>query len=268
MFLYGLGHTLPINRAKVNYRMNIVRSGAFQSNAKQRKSIFLWLARHLATDEKRIEWVSTPSLSIKKATLSFVAKFFWLLVWNRVSPTQVDNVLTWDPVVMVVALVSRMEVNFARMLIAEIHERTSKDTTTLLIPASFSSKAGILEYRFGIMTGCFSLCLEVGGPDGHTAPTCEAIDVETDSRVRCADGANDGPSCCPPSSTRLSLSLPPRHRLIIRCWMHYSLMRYRHLILLVMLGSSPAPVRLLMTLRMGELEAARRVSIVDEEMHF
>ncbi|KAG5615659.1 hypothetical protein H5410_015483 [Solanum commersonii] len=43
-------------------------------------------------------------LGIRKATLNFVAKFFWLLVRNRVSPTKADNQVTWDRAVMVSAL--------------------------------------------------------------------------------------------------------------------------------------------------------------------
>ncbi|KAG5580147.1 hypothetical protein H5410_050774 [Solanum commersonii] len=39
-----------------------------------------------------------PRLGIKipKATLNFMAKLFWLLVHNRVSPTKADNQVTWD----------------------------------------------------------------------------------------------------------------------------------------------------------------------------
>ncbi|KAG5615197.1 hypothetical protein H5410_015021, partial [Solanum commersonii] len=52
------------------------------------------------------EWISTPRLGIRKATLNFVAKFFWLLVCNRVSPTKADNQLTWDRAIMVATLVA------------------------------------------------------------------------------------------------------------------------------------------------------------------
>uniref|UniRef100_M1DID1 Integrase core domain containing protein n=1 Tax=Solanum tuberosum TaxID=4113 RepID=M1DID1_SOLTU len=92
------------------------------------------MALHLATDGDCVEWVSTLSLGIKKATLTFVAKFFWLLVRNCVSPTQADNVLTWDRAVMVATLVAGMVVDFAHMLILEIHERAFKATTTLPFP--------------------------------------------------------------------------------------------------------------------------------------
>uniref|UniRef100_M1DCJ7 Integrase core domain containing protein n=1 Tax=Solanum tuberosum TaxID=4113 RepID=M1DCJ7_SOLTU len=78
--------------------------------------------------------VSTLSLGIKKATLTFATKFFWLLVQNYASPTQVDNLLTWDHAIMVATFVVGLEVDFARMLIAQIHERNFKANTTLPIP--------------------------------------------------------------------------------------------------------------------------------------
>ncbi|KAG5631673.1 hypothetical protein H5410_003390 [Solanum commersonii] len=73
-------------------------------------------------------------VGIRKATLIFVAKFFWLLVRNRVSPTKDDNQLTWNRAVIVAALVEGLEINFARMLLAVIHEWEFKTSTTYPFP--------------------------------------------------------------------------------------------------------------------------------------
>ncbi|KAG5615758.1 hypothetical protein H5410_015582 [Solanum commersonii] len=85
-------------------------------------------------DGELAEWVAAPRLGIRKATLSFMAKFFWLLVRNRVSPTKADNQVTWDRAVMVVALVAGVDIDFARMLLAEIHERAFRTSTTYPFP--------------------------------------------------------------------------------------------------------------------------------------
>ncbi|KAG5591028.1 hypothetical protein H5410_041542 [Solanum commersonii] len=71
-------------------------------NAEQREAVILWLAKYIAVDSERVE----------------------------VSPTKADNQLTWDKAAMVVALVAGVEIDFARMLLAEIHERTFKTSTT------------------------------------------------------------------------------------------------------------------------------------------
>ncbi|KAG5610301.1 hypothetical protein H5410_021582, partial [Solanum commersonii] len=124
-FLYGpiAGHSWSLNTTEFDYRWDIVQSGAFQRNAEQREAVILWLSRYIAVDGERAEWVTALRLGIRKATLNFVAKFFWLLVRNRVSPTKVDNQVTWDRAVMVTALVAGVEIDFAHMLLAEIHER-------------------------------------------------------------------------------------------------------------------------------------------------
>uniref|UniRef100_M1DTW5 Integrase core domain containing protein n=1 Tax=Solanum tuberosum TaxID=4113 RepID=M1DTW5_SOLTU len=75
---------------------DIVRSGAFQRNAEQREAVILWLA--------------------------------------RVSPTKTDNQVTWDRAVMVAALVAGAEIDFALMLLAEIHERAFRTSTTYPFP--------------------------------------------------------------------------------------------------------------------------------------
>ncbi|KAG5579551.1 hypothetical protein H5410_050178 [Solanum commersonii] len=118
-FLYGpiAGHSWSLNTAEFDYRWDNVRSGAFRRNAEQGEAIILWLARYIVADGERVEWVAAPRLGIRKATLNFVAKFFWLLVRNRVSPTKVDNQITWDKAVMVVALVPGVEIDFDRILL-------------------------------------------------------------------------------------------------------------------------------------------------------
>uniref|UniRef100_M1DY48 Integrase core domain containing protein n=1 Tax=Solanum tuberosum TaxID=4113 RepID=M1DY48_SOLTU len=75
-FLYGTDRTWALNMAEFDYRWDIVRGGEFQRTAKKRETILHWLANYIATDGERAEWVTTPGLNIKKATLTFVAKFF------------------------------------------------------------------------------------------------------------------------------------------------------------------------------------------------
>ncbi|KAG5596525.1 hypothetical protein H5410_037757, partial [Solanum commersonii] len=116
-FLYGptAGHSWSLNTAEFDYRWDIVRSDAFQRNSEQREAVIHWLAKYIAADGERAEWVAAPRLGIRKATLTFMAKFFWLLVRNRVSPTKADNQVTWDRAVMVAALVAGVEIDFARI---------------------------------------------------------------------------------------------------------------------------------------------------------
>ena len=71
-----------------------------------------------------------PRGIIKKENLTFVVKFFWLLVRHCISPTNVDNVLTWDRAVLVEALVVGLEIDYPRVLITVIHERAFKTSTT------------------------------------------------------------------------------------------------------------------------------------------
>uniref|UniRef100_M1DII0 Integrase core domain containing protein n=1 Tax=Solanum tuberosum TaxID=4113 RepID=M1DII0_SOLTU len=151
-FLYGptTGHSWSLNTTEFEYRWDIVWSGAFQRNAEQREAIILWLAKYIVADGERAEWVAAPRLGIRKATLNFVAKFFWLLVRNRVSPTKADNQLTWDRAVMVAALVAGVEIDYARMLLAEIHEKAFKTSTTYPFPCLI-----------------FQLCRDSGVPIWH-----------------------------------------------------------------------------------------------------
>uniref|UniRef100_M1DI55 Integrase core domain containing protein n=1 Tax=Solanum tuberosum TaxID=4113 RepID=M1DI55_SOLTU len=106
--------------------------------------------RYIAADGEHADLVAASRLGIWKATLNFVAKFFWLLVRNRVSPTKADNQVTWDRAVMVAAMVAEVEIDFARMLLTEIHERAFKTSTTYPFPCLI-----------------FQLCRDSGVPIWH-----------------------------------------------------------------------------------------------------
>lgn len=67
---------------------------------------------------------------IKMASLTFVAKFFWLLVRHRLSPTLADNIVTWDRMILLANLVEELEIDFAHVLILVINERAFKTSTT------------------------------------------------------------------------------------------------------------------------------------------
>ena len=88
--------------------------------------------------------------AIKKANLTFTAKFLWLLVRHCLSPTAVDNIVTWDREVLMAAMIAAFEVDFAWLLQAVMHERAFKVTTT---------------YPFPCMI--FALCRSAGVPIWH-----------------------------------------------------------------------------------------------------
>uniref|UniRef100_M1D9T7 Integrase core domain containing protein n=1 Tax=Solanum tuberosum TaxID=4113 RepID=M1D9T7_SOLTU len=135
-FLYSpiTGYSWSLNITQFDYRWDIMRGSALQRNGEQREAVKLWSAKYIVADGEHAEWVTAPRLGIQKAKLNFVAKFFWLLVRNRVLPTKAKNQLIGDKAVMVVALVAGLEIDFARMLQAEIHEWSFRTSTTYPFP--------------------------------------------------------------------------------------------------------------------------------------
>ena len=72
-----------------------------------------WMALHLSVDGEGADWVTEPKGAIKKANLTFTAKFLWLLVRHCFSPTAADNLVTWDRAVLMAAMIAGFEVDFA-----------------------------------------------------------------------------------------------------------------------------------------------------------
>ena len=78
--------------------------------------------------------MTKPKGAIKKANLTFIAMFLWLLVCHCLSPTTADNIVTWDRVVLMAAMIAEFEVDFTWLLQAVMHERAFKFTTTYPFP--------------------------------------------------------------------------------------------------------------------------------------
>ena len=108
------------------------------------------MALHLSVDGEGADWVTEPKGAIKKANLTFITKFLWLLVRHCLSPTDADNIVTWDRAVLIAAMIAGFEVDFAWLLQAVMHERAFKVTTT---------------YPFPCMI--FALCRTAGVPIWH-----------------------------------------------------------------------------------------------------
>ena len=90
------------------------------------------MALHLSVDGEGVDWVTELKGVIKKANLTFAAKFLW------------------DRSILMAAMIAEFEVDFTWLLQAVMHERAFKVTTT---------------YPFSCMI--FSLCRSTGVPIWH-----------------------------------------------------------------------------------------------------
>ena len=128
---------------------------------------------------------------IEKAKLTFAAKFFWLLVWHLLSPTAVDNILTWDGEVLVASLVDGLEIDFVRLLIIVIHERDFKSSITYPFACmifQLCTSAGVTIWQINVLrtpTGSVDIgiiqdeAIEVGprrGPRVEVQPLRENLE--------------------------------------------------------------------------------------------
>ena len=75
-----------------------------------------WMTLHLSVDEEGADWVTELKGAIKKANLTFTVKFLWLIVRHCLSPTAVDNIITWDRAVLMAVMIAGFEVDFVWLL--------------------------------------------------------------------------------------------------------------------------------------------------------
>ena len=95
-FLYGADTDVtrePLT-PEFDYRWKLIKEDHFQRDAGLRETTKKWIAQHISKDDEGADWVLEPRSVIKKANLTVVAKFIWLLVFHFLSPIAADNILT------------------------------------------------------------------------------------------------------------------------------------------------------------------------------
>ncbi|MCE3051324.1 hypothetical protein HAX54_049446 [Datura stramonium] len=71
-------------------------------------------------------WINDIIVTITKGSLSTAAKFWCTVVRLRLVPTQADNQLTLDWVILIASFMSRFTVNLSWIIVAEIRERVMR----------------------------------------------------------------------------------------------------------------------------------------------
>ena len=84
------------------------------------------MALHLSVDGEGADWVTEPKGAIKKANLTFITKFLWLLVRHCLFPTAADNIVTLDRTVLMEAMIAGFQVDFTWLIQAVMQERAFK----------------------------------------------------------------------------------------------------------------------------------------------
>lgn len=116
-FIYGVptGASIHPHTSEFNYTWALVKSGKFQ----------------------RADRVLNPRGFIKKADLTFKASSSGCYSTSAY-PMAANNILTWDRMVLVAALVVGLEFDFAKLLISIIHKRPVVFTNSYVLYSSYA----------------------------------------------------------------------------------------------------------------------------------
>ena len=102
--------------AKFDYQRQIVKNGQVLREPSLREITKRWMSLHLSVDVEGADWVTELKWAIKKANLNFTVKFLWFIVRHCLSPTAIDNIVKWDRVVLMAAMIAGFKVDFAWLL--------------------------------------------------------------------------------------------------------------------------------------------------------
>ncbi|XP_060208451.1 uncharacterized protein LOC132635880 [Lycium barbarum] len=92
-----------------------------------------WIVLFISA-KAELPWRTNPKAPIYKRELSLEAKFWWTIIHTRIHPTQFDNTLTLDRVVLLVAIMSKDNINLGLLIAEEIRLRVLQPQTSLIFP--------------------------------------------------------------------------------------------------------------------------------------
>ena len=78
-----------------DYHWQIVKDGQFLREPDLREATKRWRALNLSVDREGADWVTEPKGAIKKANLTFTAKFLWLLAVTAFPPQLLITSSPW-----------------------------------------------------------------------------------------------------------------------------------------------------------------------------
>lgn len=68
---------------------------------------------------------------IKKVTLTFFAKFWWLLVHYKLYLNAMDGIFTWDGSSLIAIMMARYDIDFTAIIWCKLYERDFGGAMTL-----------------------------------------------------------------------------------------------------------------------------------------
>lgn len=80
-----------------------------------------WIASFIFPLGVDLPWVEGQGL-IKKETLNFAAKFWWLIVRYHLCLIPADNLLAWDRTTVITSMAAGYDIDFLAIIRYEIHE--------------------------------------------------------------------------------------------------------------------------------------------------
>ena len=94
------------------------------------------MALNLSINGEGADWVTEQKGVIKKANLTFMAKFLWLIVRHYLSPTAADNIVTWDLAVLMAAMIDNWSPPLCLMDLQMLKVTSSLFNRNIIFPFS------------------------------------------------------------------------------------------------------------------------------------
>jgi hypothetical protein len=132
--LFGPSYIAPAQPAEYAHRIFSMQQAVTLRDGASRTSLLRWIAEQITDIGVEPAWVREHTSSIKKAHLSFRAKFWWLIIRSWIRPTRADNVITLERAVLLASVLAGYDIDWAQVIADHLHEAAFHFSTSLPFP--------------------------------------------------------------------------------------------------------------------------------------
>lgn len=100
-----------------DWQIRKIRQVAISKSVDQQTKLLRWVGSQITECGSEPTWVKTHLELIVKSSVSFLTKFWWVIISSRIRPTFTDSVLTLEGVVLVDNILTGFDIDWAWLIV-------------------------------------------------------------------------------------------------------------------------------------------------------
>lgn len=128
-----------------------MRKTVNEKDVRFKTKLLRWIAGQICKAGVAPAWVTNHTNPIMKSHLSFRANFWWSIIYWRIRPIFMDNVVTLERVALLASIMAGYAINWAPIIVKQIHESVFRTQTEIPFPILIHRLCNAVEIHVSLL---------------------------------------------------------------------------------------------------------------------